>query len=208
MFCCDIILIKHNEGVVAYMKWKSVVFTNEYEVKLKTFKELYIVSCSFPFFGPFGCLACLTTVSYSNERVNASKNHAVLVATGYSLLVQALFWSGVFLTSWVSWAFIFLMILSIPLGIVIGIKTCKKYTIELENYNKPKGINFDRSKYSLPSLLSECDNDLSKVWTRLDELLKDGTISSREYEMLSNELKQMMLEGVKNFINYRYNSNS
>ena len=201
-------LLKHIEGVGSYMKWKTVVFTNEYQVKLETFKGTYIVGCSFPFFGPLGCLANFTKVTYDDERINAAKNKATLVAMGYSLLVQALFWSGVFLTSWVSLAFMFMMILSIPLGIVIGIKTCKKYTIELENYNKPKGINFDRSKYSLPSLLSECDNDLSKVWTRLDELLKDGIINSREYEMLSNELKQMMLEGVKNFINYRYNSNS
>lgn len=190
------------------MKWKTVVFTNEYQVKLETFKGTYIVGCSIPFFGPLGCLANFTHVTYGDKRINAVKNQATLLGIGFSLLVQALFWSGVFLTAWVSWAFMFLMILSIPLGIFIGIETCKKYTIELENFNKPKGIGFDRSKYSLPSLLSECDNDFSKVWTRLDELLKDGTINLREYEMLSNELKQMMIDGVKNFINYSYNSNS
>ena len=65
---------------------KQTIFenTNEYKVKLSTFKTVFILGCSVPFFGPLSCLYYLTCVTYNNKAINDSKNNATLVGMGLS----------------------------------------------------------------------------------------------------------------------------
>jgi len=179
------------------MKQTSFENTNEYKVKLSTFKTVYILGCSVPFFGPLSCLYYLTGVTYNNKAINDSKNNATLVGMGLSFLVQLLFWGGLLLSGKVNLAFLILPIFSVILGIYLGNKNCKKYKNEIDLYNSEKQIIYDRVKLLVPSILEECNNDYSKVRLKIAELLKEGKIDAEEYEILTNVMQQMMLESLK-----------
>lgn len=179
------------------MKQTSFENTNEYKIKLSTFKTVYILGCSVPFIGPLVCLYYLTGVTYNNKTINDSKNKATLVGMGFSFLVQLLFWGGLLLSGKVNLFFLFLPILSVVLGIYLGNKICNKYKEESDIYNSEKQIVYDRVKLLIPSILEECNNDYSKVGVKIVELLKEGKIDTEEYEVLSNVMQQMMLESLR-----------
>lgn len=193
---CSIIYGKTIEGFI-FMKQTSFENTNEYNVKLSTFKTVYILGCSVPFIGPLVSFYYLLGVSYNSKTINDSKNNATLVGICLSFLAQLLFWGGLLLSGKVSLAFLFLPILSVVLGIYLGIKTCKKYKNEIDRYNNEKQIIFNKLKLLIPSILEECNNDYSKVGVKIGELLKEGKIDADEYEVLSNVMHQMMLASLR-----------